>query len=183
MLLDILLVIFVVAGFVTGFRRGLIYSIFAFIALFFGLLLAMKYSYLLTGFAYRHDVTQSRFLPIASFIVIFIISLIVMKLCYKVVQTIADTLFLGTANRVIGGLLWAAILVLTYSAGLWYLDQLQYLSVEMKTASRSYRQIIEIAPATIEEFSKLLPYFEGMFDAIQNLFREKTLEPNKAIEL
>ncbi len=177
MLLDIVLIILVAAGFINGFRRGLIHSIFAFVALFFGLMLAMKYSYLLSNYLYQQGAAETRFLPFISFVMIFLAALVVMKLCYKLVQSVADSLFLGMINKIVGGMLWAVILVMIYSTVLWYFDKMQFISPEMKATSKSYSYIVSFAPMVIEAFSRLVPWFQGMFEAIEHLFREKPSSP------
>ncbi|HXH18160.1 MAG TPA: CvpA family protein [Chitinophagales bacterium] len=181
MLIDTLLIIFLIAGFINGFRRGLIYSLCAFIGLFFGMLLAMKYSYLLSGYLYEEGIIRTRLLPFISFALIFIAVMIAMKLAYRLVQSMADTLFLGTINNIIGGMLWAAILALLFSTVLWYLDKMSLIPSEAKAASKTYSYIISLSSIVVEKLSGLIPYFKGMFDAIEHLFKEPP--PSQGIEV
>src|SRR5687768_18355589 len=94
MFLDVLLLIIIIIGFINGYRRGLIYSIFAFISLFLGIMLAMKYGYLVSSYLYREAITQSKLLPFISFLIILLAVLVVMKILYKLVQSAAESLFL-----------------------------------------------------------------------------------------
>ena len=174
MLLDVLLIVILLIGFITGFKRGILYSIFAFIAIFLGIMLAMKYSYMLTSYLYQWEILKSRFLPFISFVLILFIVIVIVKMCYNLIHSLVETLFLGTVNKIIGGLLWAIILVLVYSILLWYVDKLQLVSEEMKTASRSYQHIVSIAPVVIDKISRVIPYFHGMLDSIEQLFNEVT---------
>lgn len=172
MLLDVLLAIVIIAGLINGFRRGLIYSIFAFAALFLGVMLGMKYSFLLTAYLHRWDAFQTRFLPFISFVVILLIVLTAVKMCYKLVQSISDKLFLGTVNKIIGGALWAIVLVLIYSTLLWFSDRLHIIPEETKAASLTYQYAVAFAPWAAEEFSRIIPWFQGMFESLEKFLRE-----------
>ncbi len=176
MLLDVLLAIVIIAGFINGFRRGLIYSIFAFAALFFGVMLGMKYSFMLTAYLHRWNIFQTRFLPFISFVAILLIVLTAVKMCYKLVQSISDKLFLGTVNKIIGGALWAIILVLIYSTLLWFSDKLHLISEEMKAASLTYQYAVAFAPLAAEEFSRVIPWFRGIFESLEKFFRDAPFE-------
>ncbi|MDZ4845605.1 MAG: CvpA family protein [Chitinophagales bacterium] len=172
MLLDILLIICVLAGFINGYRRGLIRALFTFVALFFGVLLALKYSYIVSDYFYRQHITQSKFLPLISFVLVFSAALLLINLLGKFVEKMAEAMLLGVVNKLIGGLLEAAIMVMVVSTLLWYLDQLHFISPELQAASKSYEYLISLSPAVISFVSKLLPFFSDVFKQLEQLFEK-----------
>jgi len=183
MLLDALFIIFIAAGFLHGFRGGLIYSVFAFAALFFGMLLAMKYSYIVSDYLYSQGITQSRWVPLISFAAAMGVVFFVMKLFYRLIQTAANRLFLGTINKIIGGIFWAAIFILISSIALWYLDKLDFISAEMRRESKTYPLLIRLAPEIMEKTAKGIPYFQEMFDSIESLLRKSSSPSSESIEV
>ncbi len=172
MLLDLLLLIIVVSGFINGYRRGLIQAIFSFVGVFFGVLLALKYSYAVSDYFYKQDITQSKFLPLISFVLVFLAVLFLLQLASRLIERIAETMLLGVANKLIGGILGAAILVMILSTLLWYLDKLHFISPEIQATSKSYEYLISLSPAVISFVSKLLPFFSDVFEQLELLIKK-----------
>ena len=169
MLLDIIFLVCVVAGFFNGYRRGLIQAIFSFIGIFFGVLLALKYSYIVSEYLYKQDITQSKFLPLISFVLVFLSVIFLLQLASKLIEKIAETMLLGVANKLIGGILGSAILIMILSTLLWYLDKLHFISPEIQATSKSYEYLISLSPAVISFVSKLLPFFSDVFEQLERL--------------
>src|SRR5688572_23747753 len=138
MLLDIIFMICLVLAFISGFRRGLIRALFSFVALFAGVLLALKYSYIVSDYLYRKDLVQSKALPLISFVFALIIILLLINLASRLVEKIAESMFLGIPNKLLGGVLEAAIVAILFSVVLWYLDKMHYISSDTKNSSFSY---------------------------------------------
>ena len=177
MLLDILFAIFLLAGFAAGYRRGLIRSVFGVIALFFGMLLALKYSYTLSEF-FRQKEWHSDFMPLISFFLIFFSIVVIVNLISVFIEKAASAIFLGTLNKIIGGFLFTVLMVLLFSTVLWYLDQMHFIDDGMKSASKTYPYLITLSPLLIDQLSQALPYFKGMFDALENFFHNQTAPPS-----
>lgn len=172
MLLDILLIICIVSGFVSGFRKGLIRAVFSFAGLLAGILLALKYSYVVSDYFYSQDITQSKLVPLVSFILVLFAVIVLVGILGKFIERIAETLLLGTVNRLIGGLLEAAIVVMVFSTILWYFDKMHLLSSEMKSASRSCDYLLSLAPAVTDFISNLFPFFRDAFERLEKLFEQ-----------
>ena len=177
MLLDIIFLLFVITGFISGFRRGLIRSVFGVIALFFGMLLALKYSYLLSEYLWRQDMVQSKYMPLLSFFLIFFAVIVVVNLISLLIEKTASVLFLGAINKIIGGILWAAFMTLLFSTVLWYLDQMHFIDAALKERSRAFPYLITLSPLLIDLLAQALPYFKGMFDMLENFFRQGSAPP------
>lgn len=169
MLLDILLLILVVSGFINGYRRGLIQAILSFVGIFFGVLLALKYSYVVSDYLYKQDITQSKILPLISFVLVFLAVLFLLQLASRLIEKIAETMLLGVANKMIGGILGAAILVMILSTLLWYLDKMHFISPELQTTSKSYAYLISLSPTLLSFVSQLIPFFSDVFEQLERL--------------
>ena len=179
MLLDILLGVALILGFLNGFRRGLIRALFAFIGLFFGVLFALKYSYVVSDYLYREALIQSKLLPLFSFIGVFLVIILLVTITARIVEGMAESMLFGVVNKIIGGLLEAAIVLMVFSTLIWYLDKLHFISSEMRTSSASYQYLITLSPAVIAFVSQLLPFFNDVFQQLEQLFEKVTPPPRE----
>lgn len=180
MLIDILFLITIVIGFATGYRRGLIRSVFALVAFFFGILIALKFTYIVSSYLQEQWSVQFDLLPFVVFIALLFGVIIAFKFLSIVIQKIAETLFLGFINRLIGGLLWCVVMMLLFSTVLWFLNQSNFISDELKSTSITYEFIISTAPVIFDFIAGAIPYFEGLFDSIDGLF-DKVSNSKKGI--
>src|SRR5688500_194734 len=115
MALDVIFVNCLLAGFINGYRRGLIRALFSFVGLFFGVLLALKYSYVVSDYLYREQIIQSKFLPLVSFIAVFLIVVFLVNITARLVESAADAMLLGVANKLVGGVLEVLIVIMLFS--------------------------------------------------------------------
>jgi membrane protein required for colicin V production len=167
---------------VSGYRRGLIRSVFGVVALFFGMLLALKYSYFLSEYFFHREFIQSKYLPLISFFLIFFTVLFIVNLLSVFFEKAATTLFLGTINKIIGGILWASLMILLFSTVLWFVDQMHFIDLTVKQRSKTYPYLISLSPLLIDQISQAMPYFRGMFDILEKFFYQNS-EPSKGIQV
>jgi len=62
---------------------------------------------------------------------------------------------------------------LIYGTLLWFLDKMQIIPNEMREASQSFEYVVTFAPLVAEEFSKIIPWFQGMIESIERFLRER----------
>ena len=181
MVIDIIFLVMLISGFLMGFRRGAIHSFFSFVALFFGIMIALKFSHQLSFYLNEWLSISTKFLPLISFIVIFIGVILVVRILSAVLEKIVNSIYLGLFNKAVGGMLWCIILTLIFSTLLWFLNQVDLITLEMKSDSQTYPVLESLAPITIDFFSRLIPYFQGLFDSLEQLF-ERLSESNETLQ-
>lgn len=172
MALDVLFLIFLGIGFIHGYRRGLIRALFSFVGLFFGVLLALKYSYVVSEYLYREQVFQSRLLPLISFIAVFLIVVVLINITARLFESAAEAMLLGTANKLIGGALQALIVVMLFSTVLWYLDKMQFIAPQVQEGSRTFDYLVGLSPDILAFISKIIPFFSDVFEQIERLLND-----------
>ena len=111
-------------------------------------------------------------MPLIAFVLLFILVVLFFRLGSYLIEKFAETLYLGTVNRVLGGVLWCLILTLIFSTLLWFLNEIQFITADDKTASRTYAYVQPIAPILFSGISNLIPFFEGIFEALENLIKD-----------
>lgn len=172
MLLDIIFAILVVLAIIKGFRKGLIVALFSFIAFFIGLAAALKLSAVVAGYIGKTVKISEQWLPVISFIVVFIIVIILVNLGAKAIEKVLQLTLLGWLNR-LGGILFYLLLYITiYSVLLFYAKQLNLLKPETINKSVTYSYIEPWAPKAINAFGKLIPIFKNMFTQLEDFFSQ-----------
>lgn len=166
--IDIILVIFLLLAAFNGFRRGLISEVASLAALILGVWGAIEFSYITTEFLTEDLRWDAANINIISFVVTFIVIVILVHLVAGSLTKLVEAAMLGWANRITGmvfGVVKTAfilsILLLVFNK----IDEdVHILSEETKTNSQLYEPIRKFAPS--------------VFPFISNWEREKKPQRN-----
>ncbi len=172
MIIDIAFAIILVWGLITGYRRGLISSLVSFLAFIAGIVAALKFTDIVSVQLRQLLAINWQYLPIISFIIIFIGVVVLMQWLANLLEKVAGFLFLGAINRLIGSLLWGIIFVLVFSTVLWFLNQSHLISPELKAESRTFHYVEPLTGIVFGYLGEFLPILEGLFESLEELFRE-----------
>ena len=170
MFLDLLLVIILLFAVIKGFRRGLIVGIFSFIAIIVGLAAAIKLSTVAAEYIGQAIKVSDRWLPIISFVVVFILVVLLIRLGANMIQKTVEISMLGWVNRLGGVLLYVAIYVIVYSVVLFYAVQIKLVQEETIQKSVTYSYVQPLGPKVINGFASIIPVFKDMFADLQSFF-------------
>jgi len=170
MLIDVIFALLMVLAIVQGYRRGLIVAVFSFIAVIVGLAAAIKLSAAVAKHL-GHAVTISdKWLPVISFIIVFIVGVILIRLGAKLIQRATETVMLGWANRLGGILLYVVIYITVFSIVLFYANQIKILKAGTVQASATYSFIQPWGPKAIDSLGAVIPFFKDMFAELEHFF-------------
>ncbi|HWY99295.1 MAG TPA: CvpA family protein [Bacteroidia bacterium] len=152
MKLNIILIIPLVWGFYKGFKKGLIVELASILAIILGVFICAKFSDVVASFlgTKLHSNLSYFYLSIVADIIVFIGILILVNLLAKAIQKVAEKLFLGIANKLLGGLFGALKWALLISVLLYFFDILNaktaIVSAEVLQQSWVYMHLVMIAP-------------------------------------
>ena len=102
--LDIIVAIAIVIGFFKGYKNGLFVELASLVALFVGIYLAVKFSYVTQNIVGNSVSWSPKTLQLASFVITLLIVVVAIHLLAKTLSGIATFAFLGWANSLLGGL-------------------------------------------------------------------------------
>jgi len=170
MLLDIILLLLLVLAIIKGYQRGLIIGIFSLLAIIIGLAAAMKLSAVVAGYIGKAVKVSDAWLPIISFIAVFIIVVLLVRLGANMLHKTIEIALLGWVNRLGGILLYIAIYCIVFSVILFYLEQVNLIQKETITQSVAYPFIQPWGPRVINGFAFFIPFFRDMFTELQAFF-------------
>jgi membrane protein required for colicin V production len=175
MIIDILYVVAGIFALLRGFKRGLIVGLFSLVAVIIGLAAALKLSAVVAGYIGKAVKVSEAWLPLVSFIVVFIIVILLVRLGANAIEKIVELAMLGWLNRVGGMLLYLVLYTIVFSVLLFYAEQMHLIKPETIQSSRLYSFIQPWGPEVINGLGRFLPFFKNLFVELQDFF-EKVAE-------
>ncbi|MBS1653302.1 MAG: CvpA family protein [Bacteroidetes bacterium] len=170
MIIDLLLAIAILFAVIKGYKRGLIVGVFSFVAVFIGLAAAIKLSAVVAGYIGSTVNVSEKWLPILSFIIVFIVVIILVRLGANALEKTIQFALLGWINKLGGIILYAALYITIFSVVIFYSDKAGLIKPQTKDASVAYSYIAPIGPKAIDAFGKFIPIFKDMFKELEDFF-------------
>lgn len=170
MLIDIVFGILLVLAVIKGYQRGLILGIFSFLAIIVGLAAALKLSTVVAGYIGSAVNISGQWLPLISFVAVFVIVVIIIRLGAKALEETAETIMLGWANRLGGIILYAAVYLIIFSILLFYAQHMKLLQPATIAQSASYTFVQPFGPKVINGIGSVIPFFKDMFAELEAFF-------------
>lgn len=151
--IDIVLGLILIIAFFMGFGKGLLRALASLIGLVAAVYCAMFFSHFVEAYVSRwfgwRDLDY-----IASFLITFLLIMVVFSLLGRVLTKVADFVMLGILNKIFGGLfnmLKYAFLLSVIFMFVNSTDDYRILSQEKRDSSTLYEPIASIAPAILPE--------------------------------
>ncbi len=156
-ILDIVLGLLLIYGLYKGLKNGLFVEIASIIALVAGLFGAIHFSYIAGDYLSKNMEWNERYINIVSFIITFIVIVIVVNLAGKFLTKIADFAMLGLLNKLAGAIFGALKVAVILGALLVFFERanssVNLVKSETLEESVLYEPIKEIGALV---FSKVL---------------------------
>lgn len=172
MLIDVAFFILIILACIKGFRKGLIVAFFSIIAFIAGLAAALKLSSVVAIKLSATINASAKWLPVISFILVFLIVVLLVNLAGKMLEKSVEMLLLGWVNKLGGIVLFVLLYSIIFSIFLFYAVQLDFLKPQTIKASQCYSIIQPIGPAVIDKLGTIIPYFKDMFSHLQEFFNK-----------
>jgi membrane protein required for colicin V production len=148
--IDIVLGILLVLAAISGFRKGLVVELASLAALVLGIWGAVEFSYITSEFLVENFDWKWDHLNIASFIITFVVIVILVHIVGSTVNKLVETVLLGFVNKLAGlvfGILKSALILSIVLVVFDKIDEdMEILSKDTKAESRMYEPIRNLAP-------------------------------------
>lgn len=185
MILDFVILLAVALGFLQGYRRGLVNSIFFLLAFFIGSIIALRFGYLLALLLNRTFGIESEYLPLISLAILFIAVLVIILLIARSLEGTLKKVKLNMFNRIAGGVLWAVAAVYVTSLGFWYMEKYHVVTEDVKEGSLTYPYVGQLSQDMTEALGRALPFVLDTYydiDEMMGEFEEKHAPPTPSDE-
>lgn len=161
---DIVILIFVALGAWSGYKEGFLMEVISLAGIVLGIFLGFKLmgeGMILLEEKFNTDRST---LPYISFIVIFVVVVLLVRLLGSLIKKSVDKSFLGTVDQAFGGILGAFRTLFMLSVVLWILDSLKLTPrTEWVEGSWVYPFTANLAPAVADWFGQFIPFFREIF--------------------
>lgn len=168
--LDILLLIPIISGAISGFRKGLIITVISLLALILGVFggfyfLNWGVSLLITEFGFT-----GRMLPIIAFVIIFIAIIIIVNFIGKLVKKFVHMILLGGADKLAGALIGALMWAFLVSSLIWVASVFKMtFPNEWQEGSILFEYVKPVAPAVAGLLDGIIPAVSDIFEGLSDL--------------
>lgn len=168
---DIILLIILLFGAWSGYRKGLILEIVAILAFILAVIMGFKLLYVGMNIISSFYDGMGTFLPVAAFVFIFILVILVVNLLGKMLKKIIDWTPLGFMDNIAGSVLGVFKWALAMSVLLWIGSSagLEMPKSEVRNAN-IYPVVVELAPKVGAWIGMVFPSFNDFMDTITRLF-------------
>jgi membrane protein required for colicin V production len=149
--IDIIIGLLLVFAAINGFRKGLIVELASLAALILGIWGAIKFSYITSDFIRENFNINNDHLNIISFIITFVLIVILVHVIGSAINKLVETVMLGFFNKLAGlafGIFRSALILSIILLVFDKIDNdLRILSPETKAESRLYEPVRNFAPS------------------------------------
>lgn len=168
---DIVLALPLAYGIFQGFRKGLLQEVVSVIALVLGFVLGLKLLTLAIPVVQEFIGKAHGFLPFISFLLIFALIILGVRLLGLGLKKILHLTPLGMFDNILGGALGGLKWCLAISL-LLYVASLADLGISPATAQTSviYPFFLKATPVALDGLSLLLPFVKTLFTTFKDLF-------------
>ena len=170
MFIDVFFLLLMIMACFKGLRKGFIIALFSIIGFIVGLAAALKLSAVVAEKLSSNLNASGKWLPALSFLLVFIVVVILINLGARLIQKSFEMVMLGWVNRIGGMLLYALLYSIFFSIFLFYATQLHFIKAETISASQVYPYIKPLGPKVINSLGTIIPVFKDMFSNLEKFF-------------
>ena len=170
MAIDAFFALLLIFACIKGYQKGLIVALFSVLAFIAGLAAALKLSSVVAAKLSASTSVSGKWLPVISFVLVFLIVVLLVNLGAKMLQKSVELVMLGWVNRLGGIIFYALLYSIVLSIFLFYAVQLHLVKNDSMMASRCYSFIKPLGPAIIDKLGSIIPFFRDMFNQLQHFF-------------
>jgi len=160
--IDISVSILIFIGFVRGFMKGFLVEFATLIAIIGGLYGALHFSFYASDILIKYVDWKLKYIQLTSFLITFLIILIIVATIGKLLTSIAENLALGTINNILGGVFGALKFIIIVSFFILFFNKtnliIPFVRNGIVTKSILYKPVSAIAPFLLSSFSDLKSY-------------------------
>ncbi|MBC8047543.1 MAG: CvpA family protein [Fimbriimonadaceae bacterium] len=179
MILDIIFAIILILLFIRGYKKGIIHAVVSLVAIIIGLMVAVRFSEVAAVYFDKWFNISSRYLPVIAFIAVFFAVYFIFRWLGAMMEGIFKLIKLNFINQVLGGLVWAVIWAMLFSTLLFYGNNMQLFSDELKSDSLVYEKIEPFAPDVIAGIGKIIPPVKDIYNDLQQWFNDLEIKKHE----
>lgn len=173
MIIDIMLVVFALAGFYLGYTRGIAGTLLVIAGYVVALLLTLKLSPLLAEFMIRTVKAGKLFALIFGTIITLVVLIFVV---HRLARRTGDYLTKHkppSVSKISGGMLMVFVAVFFYTLVLWTLDTIHMIGEKARSSSLSFATLIAVPTGAKQTAELTKPLFLEYWHLMEDTIKEQ----------
>lgn len=152
--IDIVIVVPLIYGIIKGFSNGLIKEVTDLLGLFIGAYIAIQFSSYLYPKISSFLIGYDQFIPIISFVIVFIVSVVFIKTLGYIIDKSAHALALGFVSRLLGAVFGFLKVVIVFAIILSLTQQYKILKKDIQKKSVLVLPLQQVAEIIMPKINK-----------------------------
>ena len=173
MIIDILFALAFGYGFLVGYSKGILETVFKIFGYLIGVVAAIKFALPIQRILEDSFDTDNPAMYIVGLLLSFLVTMMIVRFAANLIENILEKANINIINQVFGGLLVSGFMVLIYSLLLYFAQASHLISNETERSSYTYEYLEEFPDKTWTFMSYLkdpiLEFWEGSIDFIDKL--------------
>ena len=177
MVIDIILILFALAGFWLGYTKGVVATLFSVLSYVVAMIITLVFSPWLSGLLIRTFHMNHLMALILGTLLFFIASIFLIIWLSKKIENFLKKGKLSGSNKILGGMVMLIVGIAFYSLVLWVINDLSLLNDKIKSTSISYptlQAIPEKAGSFVLDFKHV---FQRYWELLQESVKENKTSP------
>lgn len=169
---DVIIIVLLAIGAYSGYKQGLFIGLLSIVAFFIGIIFAFKFMHWGAELLSEKVESLTFMLPFISFIIIFLVVTVVIRILAYMVKKALDLTILGTFDNFAGAILGLFKWMIMLSLLFWVGKSFEYtLPDHLVENSVIYPAITPIAPALVSVLDAYTPIIDQSIAAIRELVK------------
>ena len=173
MIIDILFALAFGYGFLVGYSKGILETVFKIFGYLIGVVAAIQFALPIQRILEDSFDTDNPAMYIVGLLLSFLVTMMIVRFAANLIENILEKANINIINQVFGGLLVSGFMVLIYSLLLYFAQASHLISNETERSSYTYEYLEEFPEKTWTFMSYLkdpiLEFWEGSVDFIDKL--------------
>jgi membrane protein required for colicin V production len=170
--IDIAFFIVTIIAIFKGLSKGLVLGIFSFLAFIIGLAAALKLSTIVAHHLENSVGAFAKWLPVLSFMLVFIIVVLLVKLCAGIIKKTINLAMLGWLDKIGGMVFYIIIYTIIFSVLLFFAEKTFFVKSQTIANSAVYDYVSPWGPKVINNLGKIIPAFKDLFIQLESFFEK-----------
>jgi membrane protein required for colicin V production len=162
--IDIVLALLFMMGGFLGYQKGFLMELFFLSAMILGVLIGFRLMGAGVDYLHQHFNADTKFLPYLSFLIIFVLVVVLVTFLGKRIKHLVDKTFLGRVDAAAGAVLGVLKYMFCASVVIWIISSFHFSLPEQWTREAwLYPVTAGFAPHVAGFFGSFLPVFKEIF--------------------
>ncbi len=135
---------------------------------------SLKFSSSVASMLEHNGYTNAKWVPFVSFVAVFILAVLLVNWCGKLIEKTIEMAMLGWLNRIGGIIIYILLYTLIFSVFIYYAEKFHLLTNKNTEGSFVYPYIRPLAPHITDTIGKLIPFLKNIFTELDSFFGDVT---------